>query len=228
MREFILDPSKNGFLKQNTVAQNPADKYCARVNNADVQRMVAYVNQNTAAIKRDSFEVPLTWQGLPFLGGAAKLIIPTTGAVAFPTGQPPKPFHWDGTTDSTDRSVFIRNNSARFNFSLQTCWGCHGGETQTGFTHVDPVFYGKEATLSGFLTGTAGTGGAIDFDKDSTDGNMTVRDPALRPIGSTPTQRVFNDMTRRARFLNAGAKTTCGSVLSISSDLLFQPLNSVD
>ncbi|HEY6977786.1 MAG TPA: choice-of-anchor X domain-containing protein [Chitinophagaceae bacterium] len=228
MREFILDPSKNGFLKQNTVAQNPADKYCAQVNNASVQRLVAYVNQNSKTIKRDSFEVPLTWQGFPFLGGAAKLINPTTGDVAFPTGQPPKPFHWDGTNDSTNRAIFIRNNSARFNFSLQTCWGCHGGETQTGFTHVDPVFYGKEATLSGFLTGHAGTGNAIDFDKDSTDGNMTVKDPALRPLGSTPTQRVFNDMLRRARFLNAGSKTTCGSVLGISSELLFKPLNSVD
>ena len=99
--------------------------------------------------------MPLTWQGFPFLGGAAKLIVPSTGQVAFPTGQPPAAFHWDGT-DSTNRSAFIKNNIARFNFSLITCWGCHGGETQTGFTHIDPVFYGKEATLSGFLTGRAG------------------------------------------------------------------------
>ena len=41
MREFVLDPSGSGFLKENTVAQNPADKYNAQVNNADVQRMVA-------------------------------------------------------------------------------------------------------------------------------------------------------------------------------------------
>ena len=71
------------FLKQNTVAQNVADKYNAKVNNADVQRMVAYVNQNTAAIREDSFTVPLTWQGFPFLGGAAKLIVPLR-SVAFP------------------------------------------------------------------------------------------------------------------------------------------------
>ena len=155
----------SGFLKQNTVAQNPADKYNAQVNNADVQRMVAYVNQNTAAIKADTFTVPLTWQGFPFLGGAAKLIVPSTGQLPFPRVNHP-PFHWDGT-DSANRSTFIKNDIARFNFSLITCWGCHGGETQTGFTHIDPVFYGTEATLSGFLTGRAGTGGAVDFDSDS-------------------------------------------------------------
>jgi hypothetical protein len=226
MREFVLDPGGSGFLKQNTVAQNPADKYDAQVNNADVQRMVAYVNQNTSAIKGDNFVVPLTWQGFPFLGGAAKLIIPSTGQVALPTGQPPKPFHWDGTEDGNTATT-IKNDIARFNFSLNTCWGCHGGETQTGFTHIDPVFYGTQAGMSGFVTGTAGTGGAVDFDNDPTNGLMSVKDPALRP-STSPKIRVFNEINRRARDLNAVVSTTCGTVLSISSDLLFKPLNSPD
>jgi hypothetical protein len=219
MREFILDPNGNGFLKENTVAQNAADKYNAQVNNADVQRMVAYVNQNSAAIRRDSFSLPLTWQGFPFLGGATKL-------TAAPTGQPPAVFHWNGT-DSTNRATFIKNNIARFDFSLISCWGCHGGETQTGFTHIDPVFYGTEATLSGFLTGRAGKSGAIDFDNDTTNDFLTVRDAALRP-STNPTLRVFNDMLRRARDLNTVWQSDCGTVLSISSELLFKPLNSVD
>ncbi|HEY6974896.1 MAG TPA: choice-of-anchor X domain-containing protein [Chitinophagaceae bacterium] len=219
MREFILNPDGTGFLKENTVAQNAADKYNARVNNAEVQRMVAYVNQNSAAIRRDSFSIPLTWQGFPFLGGATKL-------TATPTGQPPAIFHWDGT-DSSNRSTFIRNNIARFNFSLISCWGCHGGETQTGFTHVDPVFYGTEATLSGFLTGKAGKGGAIDFDNDTTNDVLTVRDAALRPSAS-PTVRGFNDLLRRARDLKTVWQSDCGTVLSIASELLFKPLNSAD
>jgi len=220
MKEFVLDPGGSGFLKQNTVAQNPADKYDAQVNNADVQRMVDYVNQNTGAIRGDAFTVPLTWQGSPFLGGAAKLIIPSTGQVAKPTGpvKAPNPFHWDGTA-----STFINNDAARFNFSLNTCWGCHGGETQTGFTHVDPVFYGTEATMSGFMTGTAGTGGAVDFDGNSSDVHMTVKDPSSRPGA-----RAFNEINRRAKDLNAVVSTICGSVLSISSELMFKPLNSVD
>jgi len=160
------------------------------------------------------------------LGGAAKLIIPSTGQIAFPTGQPPKPFHWDGTEDG-NTSTLIKNDIARFNFSLNTCWGCHGGETQTGFTHVDPVFYGHEATLSGFVTGTAGTGGAVDFDNDPSNALMSVKDPALRP-STAPNIRAFNEINRRARDLSAVVSTACGSVLSISSDLLFAPLNSSD
>jgi hypothetical protein len=117
---------------------------------------------------------------------------------------------------------------ARFNFSLNTCWGCHGGETQTGFTHVDPVFYGTEATLSGFLTGSAGKNGAIDFDKDPDNDVFTVKDPALRPTASNATLRGFNDMLRRARDLNAVWQSDCGTVFSISSELLFKPLNTAD
>jgi hypothetical protein len=225
MREFVLDPTTH-LLKENTVASNPADKYNAQVNNADVQRMVAWVNQNAGAIRADTFSVPLTWQGFPFLGGAAKLIVPSTGQVAFPTGQPPAAFHWDGTSASNP-STFIRNDVARFNFSLLTCWGCHGGETQTGFTHIDPVFYGTEATLSGFVSGHPGAGGAIDFDRNPDDENMTVEDAGLRP-STDPRMRVFNEMLRRARDLNTVTSTTCGTVLSISSELLFKPLNSTD
>jgi len=219
MREFVLDPGGSGFIKQNTVAQNPADKYNARLINANVQRMAAYVNQNAETIKNDSFTVPLTWQDLPFLGGGTELTAP-------PTGKPPVVFHWNGT-DSTSRSTYISNSVARFNFSLNTCWGCHGGETQTGFTHVDPVFYGTEATLSGFLTGQAGKNGAIDFDNDPDNGFLTVRDPALRPTNS-PTLRFFNDMERRARDLNVAWQSDCGTIFGISSELLFKPVISAD
>jgi hypothetical protein len=89
------------------------------------------------------------------------------------------------------------------------------------------VFYGHEATLSGFLTGTAGKNGAIDFDKDPNNGFITVKDPALRP-STNPKTRVFNDIQRRARDLNHVLRADCGTVLSISSEVLYKPLNSVD
>ena len=73
----------------------------------------------------------------------------------FPVGEPPNVYHWDGT-DSSNASTFIINNNARFFLSLNACSGCHAGETQTAFTHVNPVFFGIKATLSGFLTGKAG------------------------------------------------------------------------
>lgn len=155
--------------------------------------------------------------GLPILGGSAHI----NGA---PTGQPPNVFHWDGT-DSTNPSTFIKNNISRFFFSENTCNACHAGETQTGFTHVDPVFFGTQATLSGFLTGRAGSGGAIDFDNNPGNDSMAVKDPALRPSAANPNIHIFNDLLRRAKDLKAAINTTCGTALSISAELMFQPLN---
>jgi hypothetical protein len=47
----------------------------------------------------------------------------------------------------------IANNDARHKLSLNTCNGCHGEESHTGFLHVGPVSFGTPANLSGFLTG---------------------------------------------------------------------------
>jgi hypothetical protein len=218
LREFLLNAS--GDLEETTVVQNPADKYDAQVVNANVTRLAAYVNQNSASILNGSFSVPLTWQGFPFLGGSAHILKP-------PTGTPPKVFHWDGTS-SSNTSTFIKNNGARAFFSFNTCAGCHAGESQTFFTHVDPVFYGKEATLSGFLTGTAGIGGAIDFDNKPANDTMAVEDAALRPTATNPGVRFFNDILRRAKGLKTAAETPCGAVLGISAELMFEPTNMTD
>jgi len=218
LREFVLD-SASGNFKQNIVGQSPADKYNAQVANAEVQRMVSYVNKNKKAIKAGTHIVPLTWKGFPFLGGKSHII-------GTPTGNPPDVYHWDGT-DSTNKPTLIVDNDARAKFSLETCGGCHAGETQTRFTHVDTAFFGKEVGLSGFLTGKADPGGAKDFDNDTTNNKMTVKDAALRP-STNPTLRTFNDINRRASALNNFVNTTCGTTLSISSQLLFQPVNMVD
>ena len=58
-------------------------------------------------------------------------------------------------------------------FSLNTCNGCHGAETDTSFLHVFPRSLGQEASLSGFLTG------------------ITVDDPI------DGTVRTFDDLGRR-------------------------------
>lgn len=222
LKEFHIDSTADS-LKQTTVAQTPADKYDSETINSNVQRMVAFVNQNAGNILKAQYTVPAQWQGFGLLGAASRIFQP-------PTGNPIPPFrplHWDGT-DSTNKATFIKNNNARSDFSLQTCNGCHAGETQTSFTHVDAVFYGTEATLSGFLTGKAGRGGAIDSDGDSTNGAMAVKDPALRPSATNPSIRTFNDINRRAQDLKTFVKVTCGSVLGISAQLMFQPVNMAD
>jgi hypothetical protein len=48
----------------------------------------------------------------------------------------------------------ITDPDARFHASLNTCNGCHGPETNTGFLMVTARFPGSEATLSPFITGT--------------------------------------------------------------------------
>ncbi len=222
LKEFHLD-SASGNLIQATVGQTPADRYDSEVINNDVQRMAAFVNQNAGAIIKTQYAVPAQWQGFGFLGAASHITQTPTGNPV----PPLKPFHWDGT-DSTNKKTFIKSDNARSNFSLETCNGCHAGETQTSFTHVDPVFFGTEATLSGFLTGKAGKGGAIDSDGDSTNGLMSVKDPALRPSKLSPTIRTFNEINRRAQDLKTFVNTTCGSVLGISAQLMFQPVNMTD
>ena len=227
LREFTLVNVTTGHgkhqvttanLRETTVKQVPADKFDVQVVNSDVQRMADFVNQNQSAVNAGTFTVPLSWEGFTFLGG-------TTHVKGNPTGTPPNVFHWDGTS-SANAATFLIDNNARFNFSVQTCSGCHSGETQTAFTQVNPVFFGTEARLSGFLTGVKGTGGAIDFDHDSANLLMSVQDAALRPA-SNPTIRTFNDIDRRARDLQSFVSTTCGTVLAISSQLLFQPTTMV-
>jgi hypothetical protein len=64
----------------------------------------------------------------------------------------------------------------RHKFSLNTCNGCHAGETGTPFTHVFPRAAGVEAKLSDFLTGA----------------NMPKLDPA-----DHATPHFFADLKRR-------------------------------
>ncbi len=109
---------------------------------------------------------------------------------------------------------------------MNACSGCHAGETQTFFWHVQPTFYGTESTLSGFLTGTAGFGGAIDFDNNPNNDSMSVLDPELRPVNN-PAFYVYNDILRRAMDLENYVTADCGSVLQMKNELLFKPLHMV-
>lgn len=217
-RQFNLD-SATGNLKEEALKQIPADKFNKQVANNNVKVMVDYINKNKTAIINQTNIVPSRWNGVRFLAGASRVLL-------FPVGNPPDVYHWDGT-DSSNASTFITNNNARFFFSLNACSGCHAGETQTNFTHINPVFFGTKATLSGFLTGKAGAGGAIDFDNNSANDTMAVMDAAVRP-SSNPKIRSFNDIKRRAQDLIQFTNATCNSVLAISSELMFQPLNSPD
>jgi hypothetical protein len=73
----------------------------------------------------------------------------------------------------------VTNNEARHKFSLNTCNGCHGAETNTRFLQVNPRDPGQASILSGFLTG------------------VTVFDPVTRQ------QRQLNELGRRRQLLES-------------------------
>ncbi len=124
LREFHLDATRGGALVEAPVAQTTD----LTLNNSP--NLAAFVNQNTAALLNGTDVVPATFNGAPFLGGSA-LTNP---------GQ-----FWNAPG--------ISNNEARFQFSVNTCNGCHAGETGTVFLHVAPRARGSVSVLSTFLTG---------------------------------------------------------------------------
>lgn len=88
-----------------------------------------FINENESEILDGSYDIPLTYLDAPFQAAAVT---------------------YSGDAWSTPPEV---NNEARHILSLNTCNGCHGGETLTDFLHIEPRAEGEESTLSGFLTG---------------------------------------------------------------------------
>ncbi len=118
--------------------------------------LAQFINTNTAALLTDTHVVPATFNGTPFLAGSALT----------------NPGHfWNAPG--------ITNPDARFHFSVNTCNGCHAGDTNTPFLHVFPRGQGQVAQLSGFLTGT------------------------VVPDRVTGTPRTFNDLSVRSESLLA-------------------------
>lgn len=151
LREFHL--TTTGQLRLATLALTPA--HDGRVDHNNTPLLAAFITANAAAIKAQTHTVPATFQGQPFAGAHVFNNIDLWTA--------------PGITD----------NLVRHRFSLNTCNGCHGAETATGFLHVNPRAQGREARLSGFLTGEI------------------VTDPV------SGQQRTMNDLARRANGFKA-------------------------
>jgi hypothetical protein len=205
LREFNLLPP----LALVTVKQEPQLQYNTKTNTPDVVILANWVNANSPAILANNYVVPDIESGQPFLGGKAHTQFP-------PIGPPPNVHHWDGdpTVGSPARIV---DDNTRHVFSLNTCSGCHGGETQTFFLHVAPAPFGTPAPLSQFLTGAPGPPGTP----------FMVVDAAARPFGS-PTSRAFADLWRRALDLQNLISRPCLRVIRALDALTFQPLNFQD
>src|SRR5688572_13919117 len=116
--------SGSGLLEPDTVKLTPDSRFLGQPSIAD------FVNENESAILIERHDVPETFAGAAFLAGSSLNNIDAWLA--------------DG----------IDSNEARHKFSLNTCNGCHGRETDTPFLHIFPREAGETAALSGFLTGT--------------------------------------------------------------------------
>jgi len=134
LREFKLavdTRTSPAPLTEVTVAQTPAN------SRQHTQHLADYINQETPAILAGQHVIPLSFQNLPFRGGASPHSLD---------------FNWDGPQPPNCGA--INTPEARHIVSRDTCNGCHGGETGTFFKHVEPRQPNQASTLSAFLTGT--------------------------------------------------------------------------
>ncbi len=169
LREFRLTPGPedpfvaNGQLKMTTVKLTPDKQF----NNTGT--LGNYLNANFAQVCAGQHIVPLQFGGGPFLGGSS--FVP--------------PFHWDSPAFVCPPDP---NCNVEFNFSFNTCSGCHLGETNTLFYHIRPTAFGQPPVLSPFLSGV-------------------VNQPD--PRCGSPFVNTFDEMNRRRSILDQIANQLC-------------------
>jgi hypothetical protein len=166
LRGFELSPV-DGFFAETTVKDTPDLAF----NGTSV--LADFVNENASAIEAVvpgamSGTVPAVFEGAPFGAGSVRNQL----------------IEW--------QAPGIRDPDARFHFSINTCNGCHGPETNTTFLMVVPRTAGGEASLSPFLTGT------------------TVTDPF------SGQSRTLNDLARRSADLTSLVCLSDGGTLAAS------------
>jgi len=137
-REFDYD--SEGRLVPDTVAATPDVKFIQQPE--IVRAFTKYINDNQDSIRKVQHMIPARIEDprdskkqMPFLAGSA--LMPTVGE-----GEG-ESFYWNAKK--------IRNAEALRVFSMNTCNGCHCGETQTGFYHIFPRREGEQSELSKFL-----------------------------------------------------------------------------
>jgi hypothetical protein len=174
LREFHL--LSNNLLNIVSTANTPHHSH----NNT--QLLADYINSGIT-------NVPLTYQGVPFLTGSTLNFSVADGAV------------WNGPG---------ADNQRRHEMSLGTCNACHGGEArdnagfagtgngpETNFVHITTRNAGAESVLSKFLIG---------------DGTLSAPGSFIKPdpINGWP-DRSFGDLRRRQVDLAALQATSCAA-----------------
>jgi len=166
MREFKMAANSNqllrGHIEHSTLTTTP---FFNAFNKTDA--LSEYMNANARKIANNNHRIPLisAENGEPMATGSVFVGLPFSGQENF----------WEGSAE------IPVDPETRHLFSLNTCNGCHGRETNTPFVHIDPERdAGSSARLSDFMTGS-------DVDDPT--------DPS--------TIRRFNELERRAQDLDA-------------------------
>ena len=191
LREFVVD-SGSGLLVPTTTKQTPDAGF--RSGNSV---MAQFMEQNANDILCESHTVPTSFMGNPFL--AASLDYLSTSFWTAPTNAANLPAVFPSCHTSSISNVsgglplsMQIQSEVRHKFSVNTCDDCHAQETNTFFTHVNPV----TRNFSGFMTG------------------ITIADPQLGPPGSGGIEREFDDLQRRGQIVEELAVRSCfGGIL---------------
>jgi len=230
-REFHLDHVAGApVLTEGTIAQTPDPQFntlgspqCNKVNDPNRQNngpchpgiAADYINTeaNDPVFQHSQGAAPPIqndFDGIAFLGGSA-LNMDTTGSIA--------PAFWN------DSIINSMNGTARIDFSFNTCNGCHGKETATGFVHVSSRAVHSRSALSNFLLGNQTPQCAIETENLGSGSTGTCRESVTDPTGQAgPT--LFGDVARRVLFLQnvCGNSPTCTP--GASNELLFPFINN--
>lgn len=174
LRQFDLDPG-TGLLSPVPLADTPDLSF------NDSSTFGRFVNQNAEAIQA---VVP---------GGPGNLVGAEFEGARFQAGSVFNNLGFWSAPNITDPD-------ARFHASLNTCNGCHGPETNSGFLMINPRFGEQEASLAPFISGTTVidpfSGQArqlndlarrrVDLTALVCPPGTVVPQPPLLPVGPTP------------------------------------------
>jgi len=167
-REFRQFELSGGTLSPTTLTQTPASAFSQK-QSPEQRALSLFLHERDPLIRSGINRVPDNVQV------RNKTVGVLAGSAMIPADEPN--FYWD-----MDRKV---SHETRHLFSLNTCNGCHGGETGcTGGEHIHPRAAGAEAVLSSFLRA----------DRQP----FRVDDPDLRG-----TRIVYEEMNDRAAILAA-------------------------
>lgn len=228
------NPNKNALnhLRTNDFIQGPWSIRDFEIDVVSHKLIQIHPNKESMALSNGPVSTPVTANAslvafvntIPFASTLDPVYTIPVNLAGMHAPMPGPGHFWKG--NATD----VMNPVSRREFSLNTCSGCHAGETfNNAFTHIRPRNINAMAALSPFMTGLGPDDNSADNDSDVM-GSLFVNDK-LTP-GALP-QKEFNEARRRAKDLESLIfNSPCfvrgrlpNQILGLHHVLNFRPLN---